>query len=63
MRIATATIALGIACSLRPAVAPVQSRSAADYVLLATDALSVDRLTVTDGDIGVLAGMFTSAAP
>jgi hypothetical protein len=56
MRIVTATIALGIACSLRPAVAAAQSRSAADYVLLATDVLSVDRFTVTDGEIGVLRG-------
>jgi hypothetical protein len=67
MRIATpraaAVIAFGIACSLRPAAAPAQSRSPADYVLLATDALSVDRLTVTDGAIGVLAGAFSSRRP
>ena len=63
MRIATATIALAIACSLHPTVASAQSRSAADYVLLATDTLSVDRLTVTDGDIGVLAGIFKSRRP
>ena len=67
MRIATpraaAVLALGIACSLHPAAAPAQSRSAADYVLLASDALSVDRLTVTDGAIGVLAGTFSSRRP
>ena len=58
-----AAIVLGVACSLRPAVAPAQSRVAGNYVLLATDSLSVDRLTVTDGDIGVLAGTFTSRRP
>jgi hypothetical protein len=67
MRIATpraaAVIAFGVACSLRPAAAPGQSRAPADYVLLATDALFVDRLTVTDGAIGVLAGAFSSRRP
>ena len=58
-----AAIVLGVACSLRTAVAPAQSRVAGNYVLLATDSLSVDRLTVTDGDIGVLAGTFTSRRP
>ena len=38
-----AAIVLGVACSLRPAVAPAQSRVAGNYVLLATDSLSVDR--------------------
>jgi cysteine-rich repeat protein len=55
-----AAVVIAVAWALRPSVAPAQSRAAADYVLLASDSLSADRLSVTDGDIAVLAGPFTA---
>ncbi len=57
---ATTAALLGLALSLHGSPAGAQSRAAGDYVLLAGDGISASRLTVTDGDVAVLDGTFTS---
>jgi hypothetical protein len=51
---------LALALSFRPAAVPAQSRNLDDYVLLADQAINASRLTVTEGDVIVLDGSFTS---
>src|SRR5262245_25174115 len=55
------TALVAIALALHPSAAPAQSRNPEDYVLLATQSISADSLTVTDGDVAVLDGIFSSS--
>src|SRR5262249_49131942 len=56
-----AAVLLGLAVALRSSEAQAQSRSFSDYVLLAADAINANGLTLSDGDVAVLDGVFASS--